>query len=63
MDWCHITLGMISPLGTFLYVMMSVGPYLLPVMRTNLFNVVPTIPVTSLSVVREFPFTRLTVVV
>ena len=34
---------MISPPGTFLCMMMSVGPYLLPVMRTNLFLVALTI--------------------
>ena len=36
---------MISPPGTFLCMMMSVDPYLLPVMMTNLFIVVLTIPV------------------
>ena len=43
MDWCQITLGMISPPGTFLGVMMSVGPYLLPVMMTDLYTGVLTI--------------------
>ena len=43
MDWCQITLGMISPPGTFLGVMMSVGPYLLPVMMTDLYIGVLTI--------------------